>query len=480
MFAILKKNTSFYFFIFMASMALLSVRIRASDKDSDAINVRDWEDLKKTRPEEIQENCELDEMRAYSLVGDAESLNAPNELCPSITENCCGEVDQENMVELWREDSARIEKYTAYTLKILRYVLGNGENYYQIAKSIVEDYKRKSEDSFEAVHMQVNTDAEYNEEESEGFILNSNKYCFDAAEDVLTTNFFHKSSVEPFYHELNLKAEYLHNVRASFYCMLCSTEGQNAISSWRFMQSASNVNYGTEFCKEIVAQTFDATYTLYSNYNTLLGNIIKMLTCVQIPEAERTQNENAGAGLEMNFATNEDYESDEPPYELNESVEEIIENALGMSDWGSTSACDMSKGTELWFAGCEYFCQKFNIAKATPFYEYDSDKLRNLYDYLSQYEPILPHDWTTNIFNDDVISLKKEIEELEEKLPYNGIFFISKSDSIDISKYSSDFTIMSSFHPMAMAEGHQLEFHYESVSLVKTVFTLLIAFFLWK
>merc|ERR1712137_1318015 len=287
MFTILKKNISI--FIFMASLAIITSTVYTKDDHEDAINVRDWEDMKKTRPEEIQENCELDEMRAYSLVGDAESLNAPNELCPSVTENCCGEVDQENIVDLWREDSARIEKYTSYTLKILRYVLGNGENYYKIANAIAEDYKRKNEDDMKATQMQVNNEVEYEEETSEGFILNSNKYCFDAAEDVLTTNFFHKSSIEPFYHELNQKAEYLHNVRASFYCMLCSTEGQNAISSWRFIQSASNVNYGTEFCQEIVAQTFDATYTLYSNYNTLLGNIIKMLTCVQVPEDQRTE-----------------------------------------------------------------------------------------------------------------------------------------------------------------------------------------------
>jgi hypothetical protein len=471
-----KKSTNLYlaFIILCISSPLL-----ARDDDSDAINVRTFEDMQDSRPEEIQENCELDEMRAYSLIGDATSLSQPNELCPSVSENCCGERDQENIVDLWREDSARIQKYTSYTLKILRYFLGNGENYYSIANSIIEDYKRKDGGNNKFVHMQVNNEEEYGDDESDGYILNSNKYCFDAAEDVVTTNLFHKSTIEPFYHELNQKAEFLHNVRASFYCMLCSTEGQSAISSWRMMSSASNVNYGTDFCQDIVNHTFDITYSLYKNYNQLLSNIIKMLTCVQVPKEERTDNEAAGGATTIDLTQDGDWKSEEPPYELDEFVTEIIDNPLGMSDMGATTACDMSKGTMVWFTGCEYYCQKFNIAKATPFYEYDSDKLTNLFDYLKQYEPILP-DASTNVFNDDTISLRKEIEEMYEKLPYNGLFFISKSDTIDISKYDSDFTRMSSFHPMALADGHQLEFHYESVALFKSFFVIAIAFFFWK
>lgn len=472
-----KKNVIFFLVLCIAIM-LPSPYL--ADDDSEEINARDYNDYKESRPEEIQDNCELDEMRAYSLIGDAESLSGTNELCPSIEGNCCGQMDQENIRDLWYEDSQRIEKHTSYTLKVLRYVLGNGENYYNIAKSVMEDYKRKDEDNKKSVNLQLNTGEEYDEDDSNGFILNTNKYCADAADFVLTKNFFHKSSIEPLYHELNQKAEYLHNARASFYCMLCSTEGQKAISTWKVLSSGSNVNYGTGFCEEIVTNTFDTTYTLYTSYNDLLTNIVKMLTCVQVPEDKRTENENAGAGLEINFSKNDDYESEDPPYELNEAVQEIIENPLGMSDWGSTSACNTVKGTAGWFIGCEYFCQKFNIAQASPFFEYDADKFRNLYDYLTQYEPILPLDWTTNVFNDDVISLKKQLEELHEKLPYNGLFFISKSDSIDIANYKSDFTVMSSFNPMELAQGHQLEFNYENVTLMKVTIMSLIALFMWK
>jgi len=174
-----------------------------------------------------------------------------------------------------------------------------------------------------------------------------------------------------------------------------------------------------------------------------------------------------------------DYTSTDPPYPLPVSVEEMIKNPLGMSDWGSTYTCDWATGSGFaFFLKCEYYCQKFNMAKANPFFEYDAFKLRTLYEYLTQYEDIFPNGSDTNMFRDDVITLKKELEELYPKLPYEGLFFISKDDRIDLSKYDSDFTRLSSFNPMALAEGHTLDFHYQSVSIFKFGFALVMAAFL--
>jgi hypothetical protein len=450
------------------------------DSDSKAINVRTWEDYKQSRPAEIQDNCEEDEMRAYSLIGDSQSLSEPNELCPAITQNCCGKRDQENIRHLWREDSKRIEYYTTFNLKVFRYILGHGKNFYRIAKSIVDDYQRKTPSNFQPVNMQTNGDARnsgnHGQENSDGFVLNTNAYCKNAAHDVLTTNFLHESTAEPFYHQLNHKAEYLHNVRASFYCMLCSVEGQSQISSWRIFSSVSNVNYGPEFCKEIVAHTFQVTFMLYKNYNKLIGNLIKMLTCVQVPLERQTQNSNLGGGSQPNVGSNTDYESTDPPYELPEGVVQMINNPLGMSDYGSTWSCDWATGSStLFFLKCEYFCQKFNMAKANAFFEYDAFKLKNLFDYIRQYEDIFPNGATTNMFRDDTLTLVKDITEIYDKLPYEGRFFISKDERIDLAKYDSDFTRLSSFNPMALSEGHTLDFHYQSVSIFKLAFALLLS-----
>lgn len=475
-------NNSFLFVLFACTFVVHSVD-DLGDSDENAINVRTWEDYKQSKPPEIQENCEEDEMRAYSLIGDAQSLSEPNELCPAITQNCCGKMDQENIVALWRRDSKRIQYYTTYTLKVFRYILGHGKNFYKIARSISDDFKRKRPDNFQPINMQTNGDRNnsgtaQHGENSDGYVLNTNAYCNNAAHDVLTTNFFHESSVEPFYQQLNHKAEYLHNVRASFYCMMCSVEGQKQISSWRIFSSISNVNYGPEFCREIVAHTFQATFMLYKNYNNLLANIIKMLTCVQVPLDRQTQNTNLGGGSQPNVASNNDYESTNPPYELSEGVLEMINNPLGMSDMGSTYACDWATGSGFaFFLKCEYYCQKFNMVKANAFFEYDAFKLRNLFDYIRQYEDIFPNGSTTNMFRDDVITLVKEITELYPKLPYEGLFFVSKDDRIDLAKYDSDFTRLSSFNPMSLAEGHQLDFKYASVSILRVGIYLVLAAF---
>ena len=492
----MQKYTIFFPTLFLFVLFALNPvhTTELGDSDENAINVRSWQDYNLSTPPEITENCELDEMRAYSLIGDSQSLSEPNALCPAITQNCCGKMDQENIIALWRRDSKRIEYYTTYTLKVFRYILGHGKNFYKIAKAIAEDFKRKRPDNFQPVNMQTNSNAQNNQNgqngsnpnmpNEDGFVLNTNAYCANAAHDVLTTNFFHESSVEPFYHQLNHKAEYLHNVRASFYCMLCSVEGQSQISSWRIFKSISNVNYGPEFCKEIVAHTFQATYMLYTNYNDLISNFIRMLTCVQVPLSRQNANDPSMGGnnqaVQPNSASaSTDYTSTDPPYPLPVSVEEMIKNPLGMSDWGSTYTCDWATGSGFaFFLKCEYFCQKFNMAKANPFFEYDAFKLRTLYEYLTQYEDIFPNGSDTNMFRDDVITLKKELEELYPKLPYEGLFFISKDDRIDLSKYDSDFTRLSSFNPMALAEGHTLDFHYQSVSIFKFGFALVMAAFL--
>ena len=452
------KHTLFFFTIFLIT---LCSPVRSLDHDSQAINVRTWEDFKSSRPSEITDNCEEDEMRAYSLVADATSLSETNELCPAITKNCCGPIDQENIEALWEQDSLRMERYNQHNLKILRWVLGHGDNFHRLARIIADDYDALERD-------------DDSRQEHENISLKTNQYCYNAAKEVLTKNFFHESSVEPFYHQINEKAEYLHNIRASFYCMLCSVDGQTAISTWKISDSFNEINYGTDFCKEIVNHTFQPTYMLYDNYNLLLSNVIKMLTCVFPGEEQELVEDSSSTSFKKPKEVDHDFESDQPPYDLDENEESLIENPLSMSDFGATITCDVGNDTAMWFTACEYYCQKFNIAKATPFYDYDATQLYALFTYLEQYEHAMPNGADVNLFNDDVISLKKEIHELHPKIPYLGIFFISKDDSIDISKYGSDFTRLGSYNPMQDSDGHLLEFHYESVS--KLVSLAVIAF----
>lgn len=435
----------------------------------DEINVMDYQDLIESRPEEIQDKCETDEMAAYSLIADAKSLSETNRLCPNIAENCCGEVDQENIEKLWERDSERIQKYTTHNLKILRYVLGYGEHYYKLARVIADDYKRKTAESKGLSHLQTS------EEDASEYVLRTNQYCFNAAEYVLSKSFSDQTAIEILYHNINQKAEFLHNVRATFYCSLCSVRGQQSFSTYRMISSASNINYSQDFCKTIVAHTLSTTYELYDNYSEYFSNVIKMMTCVEVPSEKESENEHLVG--EKNFDSEDDFESKYPPYELSEGLQSIIKNPLGMSDFGSTEACNtVGLDSSVWFAPCEFYCQKFKIAKADSFFDYDADQLKIVFDYMKQYEPVLPDGADFNLFNDDMITLKKEIEELYFKIPYNGLFFISKNDSIDFSTFSTDFSRLESYNPMEEAEGHLLTFNYENVNLASAVICFVLTF----
>lgn len=57
---------------------------------------------------EIAKKCQLDEMMAYTLRGDAESIGDSNELCPSIEGGqCCGSRDQHRIKQIWAKDRKR-------------------------------------------------------------------------------------------------------------------------------------------------------------------------------------------------------------------------------------------------------------------------------------------------------------------------------------------------------------------------------------
>lgn len=483
------KYKNLYLFLFFVITLSSNIKTEETgDSDPNAINVRTWEDYKQARPAEIMENCQLDKMRAYSLLGDSQSLSEPNELCPAVQDNCCGKMDQENIKNLWRRDSKRIENYTTYNLKVFRYLLGNGENFYDIAKRIALNYKSRDPARMSVVqrndpNAQGNANGGLNKDipgdNEEGYNITLSKYCFDAAEKILKTNFFEKETIEPFYQMLSLKAEFLHNYRASFYCNMCSVSGQKSFSRWRLASALNNIESSPDFCREVVAHTFSATHTIYNSYNGLIRNIIKMLTCIQVPADKQTSNSNVNGGNQQIMPGNDNYESTDPPYEYSEALNGLINDPFGMGNWGGISTCQFSEGdSSFFFTKCENYCENLNMVKATPIMDYDAPRMRDMFDFVSQFEEVFPRGWTTNVFRDDVLTLKKEITELYFKLPYDGVFYITKNPDIDFSKFAIDFSRFSSFNPMALAEGHQLEFHYQSVEIAKGILMILCALLL--
>ncbi len=54
------------------------------DDDHSKINAHDYEYYQQQQDAGIANKCETDEMSAYGLKVDAQSLSSPNELCPNI------------------------------------------------------------------------------------------------------------------------------------------------------------------------------------------------------------------------------------------------------------------------------------------------------------------------------------------------------------------------------------------------------------
>ena len=102
-----------------------------NDEHEDKINVRTYEDLK-VNPE-IEDNCDLRVMRAYSMYGDASSLSQPNLVFPAIQQNCCGTRDQENIKALWRKASNQIMKNQKYFLFLAKGILSQSQDFMRLA-----------------------------------------------------------------------------------------------------------------------------------------------------------------------------------------------------------------------------------------------------------------------------------------------------------------------------------------------------------
>lgn len=74
---------------FLFVMCIFQLTLCAIDEEVDnphTIETKSYEFYKNKRSKEIAEKCKLEEMWAYHLVADSQSVGEANEICPSITE----------------------------------------------------------------------------------------------------------------------------------------------------------------------------------------------------------------------------------------------------------------------------------------------------------------------------------------------------------------------------------------------------------
>ena len=78
-----------------------------NEDDPKKIETKSYEFYLNWISDDIRQRCELDEMYAYQMTGDAETVQEGNEVCPSNGQQCCGKEDVERIKYVWGRDRHR-------------------------------------------------------------------------------------------------------------------------------------------------------------------------------------------------------------------------------------------------------------------------------------------------------------------------------------------------------------------------------------
>ena len=118
------------------------------------------------------------------------------------------------------------------------------------------------------------------------------------------------------------------------------------------------------------------------------------------------------------------------------------------------------------FMNCEYYCQDFNIAKATDLFDGDMSGVKRTFDILRNYHADLTF-FHENELSVDFIKIERYVDEHY----YHQIFkerFIIASDpsSLDVGELSSDFTVFGAgVNPFKLGEGNTLRFYFKKINI---------------
>ena len=440
--------------------------IDVESNNSNRIQAHSYEYYQITRPQEISEKCHLDEMLAYGLSGDAMSLGEKNEICPFITQNCCGKQDQSRIWDYWHRDRKRQEFHHRTVLKILKYIIGYGKHWRELAEAINYNYndklrEKKKKGNKSSAEQTNQTDQNDKKRRSRNYVeikVDANRYCYEAAQYVIKLDYDTRAIAQTKYRLINSKTEFLENARRSFYCVLCSVEGQEAIDTW-FVNFANNFRFNRNFCDSMVRHTFRATYELYNTYNQYIRSILKMLQC--------TTNEETSNDRNTNEASNKNFTKNRPPKKLNRVKRDLIENPLDNVASFRFESCNFTDkyiGTTM----CFFYCGKFNIAKPSTILDMDIERLYEVYEELLPYEKTLIRS-DVNFFNHDLARLKLDIENNFRLRDRSNRFFKTIVQDIDIAEYKTNFWIGTGIDPMEVGRGNMLPMNYKSDQILTVI-----------
>ena len=461
------------------TLLVLLITISVTKDSSDSkIQDKSYEFYQKKRSLEIRETCKLDQLAAYGLFGDAESLSEPNTICPNIKQNCCGNQDVERIKKFWYRDRKRIEHYHRTVLLIYKWILGYGKQINLLAQQLMEDYEKK-------IDPEGFMDGYY--KRKLWFGINSNLYCYKAAKEILTLDFETEEKVEAFYWAITQKIEFIENTRKNFYCMLCSVEGQQsihtspAIYSWLYNK---RVYYADSFCNMYVDKTLTISYQKWTTFNDYITDFLKITTCFT-PQKNEEQNKD-GKKKEndektiLNSKRDPNFLKDVPVRRLTYLEEQIFKNPLNLENTSLMAPCDEAFGNydyDHLYIFCDFWCQSFNIAKAVSIHDGDLKAMYKLYKYMKPLKIYFSSN--KSHFNNDMVLMEKDIEQNYRKAPKSGLFYKSISKVVDLSQYKSDFVFHhKGINPLIIGDRNHLHFEYEIEGVLKVWFFTFLFFFL--
>ena len=438
--------------------------------DPDVIESLDYDYYNKARGEDVQKNCRSSVMLAYGLGGDASSLSEPNVWCPNIQQNCCGKEDQKRLPKLWKTTSKRIATHSKLVLLIYKYILGFGKSFKRLSNQLimaVEENAGTGEGKKGKKGDNVVTD-------EDGYTYQVEPSCVKAAEGIRELGFDESVKVRFYYHSLSERAQFMHNARRGFYCMMCSVEGLRAVkTTWSIFRwiYSNRVYYNREFCQMLVNYTFRISYELYKTFNQYMRDVVKLTSCItKDPNAagkDGKQNNNNNSNDNQNKAI----DTKSPIFK------HMMKNPLGIQSSVRFELCDMAETSNfLVFEKCEFYCQKYHVAKPMPDFDGSIISMNRLYKYLSSVEEIMPTD--QNLFRADPLELKSTIKILQDKVYTTNKFMSPISlKEYDLAKYKSDFIYGSrGVNPLEIGKGSELPFEYNTARLLAVVSAIFMLF----
>ena len=465
------------------------------DEDENKINVRTYEHLK-VNPE-IEDNCDLRVMRAYSMYGDASSLSQPNLVFPAIQQNCCGTRDQENIKALWRRASNQIIKNQKYFLYVVKGILSQSQDFLRLAihGSIIYDRVIKKKISLEAVRKDYpgltffQGDLVWHKRNYK-VLINSDFIKY--AEEV--KNGIDANKLKVMYHGFNQAAEFMMNVRRSFYGMICSTKGQLACSRKGFLKRAfyfSDIFYGTPFCEAMINNHFRYFYDYYYFMKRVQRFVDRLPFFVQtteyLEEDSLLNNKQAGGSGPSHSGSSsngQDYirKGITIPYGrflYNTPEHEFFEShydrkALGLIDRAFIQACSEFSN----FTACEFYCQEFSMVKHNDYFDGSPDLLLTTFRSMMAMRDKFDG-FRENEFEVDYVTLEKMIDELKEKY-FEFIYVSTMPNDVEFNNQGNDFSELVGFNPLEFSVGCTLDLKFKNESIFNVLIVFALSLFVFS